>query len=150
VRFEADRKKLRKNFKNLRKQRRHSVMISVWNVCLINVQRLYSRQENWVFLISPTGSTILFNIFISLLYMFRASMCPSSRENYCIYATLVFCHFLDGAWSAGWIETPKRVTKYQCRIDKAILSWWWAHGCPKHIEKRNKYIKQNCPPSWSK
>ena len=34
--------------------------------------------------------TILFNIFISLLYMFRASMCTSSGGNYCIYATLVF------------------------------------------------------------
>jgi Mn2+/Fe2+ NRAMP family transporter len=40
--------------------------------------------------ISPTRCTILLNIFISLLYRFRASMCPSSGENYCIYATLVF------------------------------------------------------------
>ena len=44
--------------------------------------------------ISPTRCTILLNIFISLLYMFRASMCPLSGENYCIYATLVtgICH----------------------------------------------------------
>jgi hypothetical protein len=40
--------------------------------------------------ISPTRCTILFNIFISLLYMFWASMCASLGENYCIYATLVF------------------------------------------------------------
>ena len=40
--------------------------------------------------ISPTRCTILLNIFISLLYTFRASMCPSSGENYCICATLVF------------------------------------------------------------
>ena len=40
--------------------------------------------------ISPTMCTILLNIFISLLYMFRAPMCPSSGENYCMYATLVF------------------------------------------------------------
>ena len=40
--------------------------------------------------ISPTTCTILLNIFISLLYMFRASMCSSSGENCCIYATLVF------------------------------------------------------------
>ena len=41
--------------------------------------------------ISPTRCTILLNIFIfSLLYMFRASTCPTSRENYCIYATLLF------------------------------------------------------------
>ena len=41
-------------------------------------------------LISATRWTILLNIFIYLLYMFRASMCPSSGENYCICATLVF------------------------------------------------------------
>ena len=29
-------------------------------------------------------------LFISLLYIFRASMCPSSGENCCIYATVVF------------------------------------------------------------
>jgi len=40
--------------------------------------------------IRPTRCKILFNIFISLLYMFRASVCPSSGENYYIYATLVF------------------------------------------------------------
>jgi len=28
------------------------------------------------------------------------------------------------------------------------FSWWWARGCPKHVEKRNKYTKQNCAPSW--
>ena len=39
--------------------------------------------------ISPTRCTAQY-IFISLLYTFRASMCPSSGENYCIYATLVF------------------------------------------------------------
>ena len=48
---------------------------------------------------------ILFNIFISLLYMFRASMCPSSGENYCIYATLVFSISVGGVWSAGWIKS---------------------------------------------
>jgi len=39
---------------------------------------------------SPTRCTFLLNIFISLLYMFRTSMCPSSGENYCITATLEF------------------------------------------------------------
>jgi len=28
------------------------------------------------------------------------------------------------------------------------FSWWWAHGCPKHVGKINKYVKQNCAPSW--
>ena len=40
--------------------------------------------------ISPTRCTIMLHIFTSLLYMFRASICPSSGGIYCIYATLVF------------------------------------------------------------
>ena len=29
-----------------------------------------------------------------------------------------------------------------------IFSWWWAHSCPKHVEKSNKHIKKICAPSW--
>ena len=28
------------------------------------------------------------------------------------------------------------------------FSSWWAHGCPKHVEKRNKHTTQKCAPSW--
>ena len=59
---------------------------------------------------------------------------------------------MGGVWSAGWIELADQKPliqsdKYQWRKD-TIFSWWWAHGCPKHVGKRNKYIKQNCAPSW--
>ena len=53
--------------------------------------------------ISPTRCTILLNIFISVLYMFQASMCPSSGENYYIYATLVFVT-LYGWHPVCWLE----------------------------------------------
>ena len=65
-----------------------------------------------VLLISQTMCTILLNIFIFLLYMFRAFTCPSSGENHYIYATLVFCH---SVWLASGLHTrrqPKRVKKY--------------------------------------
>ena len=56
----------------------------------LNRMNYLLNQRNRIFQISPTRCTILLNIFISLLYMFRASMCSSSGESYCIYATLVF------------------------------------------------------------
>ena len=63
---------------------------------------------------------------------------------------------VGGVWSAGWIliqpedQTPPiQSDKYQCRIDSVIFSWLWAYGCPKHVEKKNKYNKQNCAPSWT-
>ena len=38
----------------------------------------------------------------------------------------------------------------QCRMDTSIFSWRWARGCPKHVDNKiNKYIKQNCAPSWT-
>ena len=83
--------------------------------------------------------------------MFRASMCSSSGGNYFIYATLVFVTLvclLDSIQPT--VHTPPiQNNKYKCRIDTVISSWWWAHGCPKHVKKRNKYIKQNCAPSWT-
>ena len=53
--------------------------------------------------INPIRCTILLSIFISLLYMFRATMCPSSGDNYCIYATLVFVT-LYGWRLVCWLE----------------------------------------------
>ena len=29
-----------------------------------------------------------------------------------------------------------------------IFSWWWAHSCPKHVERSNKTYYENCAPSW--
>ena len=55
---------------------------------------------------------------------------------------------MGGVWSAD--KTPPiQIDEYQCRIDIVIFSWWWTSECPKHVEKRNKYIKQNCAPSWT-
>ena len=113
--------------------------------------------HSWIILqISPTRCTILLNIFISPHSMFRASMCPSSVENHCICATLVFGTLYR--WClVCWLDAIQPAdrtlliqnTKHQCRTDTVIFSWWWAHGCQKHVEKRNKYIKQNCAPSWT-
>jgi len=105
--------------------------------------------------INPTRCTILLSIFISLLYMFRATVCPSSGE-----ITVSMWHWymplsMSGVWSAGWSETPTSRpdathTEWHIPVSHGYsnFSWWWAHGCPKHVEKRNKYTKQNCASSW--
>ena len=63
---------------------------------------------------------------------------------------------MGGSRSAGWISIqPADLTptvqsdKHQCRVDTVISSWWWTHECTKHVKKWNKYIKQNCAPSWT-
>jgi len=105
--------------------------------------------------INPTRCTILLSIFISLLYMFRAPVCPSSGE-----ITVSMRHWylwlcLGGIWSAGCSFTPNSTpdathTEWQIPVSHRYsnFSWWWAHGCTKHAEKRNKYTEQNCAPIW--
>jgi len=60
-----------------------------------------------------------FNVFISLLYIFRATQCSSSGESivsihHLVYITL--CRWPSGImyWYNGF-------------------SWWWALGCSKHV-----------------
>jgi hypothetical protein len=97
-----------------------------------------------IFQINPNRCTVLLSIFISLLYMFRATMCPSSEE-----ITVSMRHWylslcMGGVWSAGWSFTPPSTqytthTEWQIPVSHRYsnFSWWWTHGCPKHVEKRN-------------
>ena len=100
----------------------------------------------------PSWCTIFLSMFISFLYMFRATMCPSSGEITVSMRHLVFVTL------CGWVFSmqvgtcipdshPHRLTNTKCRID-TVFSWWWAHNRPKHVEKRNKHTKKNCAPSW--
>ena len=69
--------------------------------------------------INPTRCTILLSIFISLLYMFRTTMCPSSGE---ITVSMRHWHLslcMGGFWSAE--QTPPiKSGKHQCRVDTVI------------------------------
>jgi hypothetical protein len=91
----------------------------------------------------------LVTYFISLLYMFRATMYPSSGQITVSMRHLVFvilCGWLSGMQGGTCIpDSHPQSDKYQCRI--SCFSWWWAHSRPNHVEKRNKHTKKNCAPS---
>ena len=88
-----------------------------------------------------------FNVFISLLYVFRATQSSSSGQsiasiNHLVYITLY-------RWLSGMqvSDLHTRQPLIQSDIYQMIywcnwLSWWWALGCPKHVEKWNKHIKE--------
>jgi len=100
-------------------------------------------------------------MFISILYMFRAAMCPSSGELIVSIRRLVYVSVYR--WPFGlqvWMRLlshPNLHTK-RSSIQSDIyqmsywynFSWWLGHGCPKHVENRNKSIheKRNCASSW--
>ena len=109
----------------------------------------------WISQINPTRCTILFNIVIYLFSLHVSGIhVPIIRRKLLHLCDTGICHCV---WVGSDLlvglpadQTPPiQSDEYQCCIDTAIFSWWWAHGCPKHVEKLNKYIKQNCAPSWT-
>jgi len=76
--------------------------------------------------IKPTWCTILLSMFISFLYVFRATTCPSSGE------TTVSMRDLVLATS----------DKYQVSHRYSCFSGWWAHIRPKHVEKEINILRR--------
>ena len=86
--------------------------------------------------------------------------CAHHQENLLLstrHWCLSFC--MGGIWSAptsrpdaGLLQPADQMPPIQWQIPLSHryskASWWWAHGCLKHVVKRNKYTKQNCTPSW--
>ena len=96
-------------------------------------------------------------MLIYFLYIFQASV-PIIRRNNCIYVTPGTCY---SVWMTGMQGGMKHFhstmhtrqssiqnNKYEVSNKYSCFSWWWAHSCPKHVEKRNKHTKKNCAPSW--
>ena len=77
------------------------------------------------------------SMFISILYMFRAAMCPSSRE------LLYQC---DNWFMSLCVDD--RLVRIPDGHLQTIIPWWWSHGCPKHVENGNKHKRKNCESSW--
>ena len=84
-------------------------------------------------------------LFISLLYMFRATQCSSSGESNYVNTSFGIYHSVQvTAWYARQDLTGipgshlHRVIYTRWCIDTIRFSWWWALGCSKHVEKWNK------------
>ena len=89
--------------------------------------------------------------------MFRAMFSPIARNTWLYLQYLVVFTQVAAGWqpTATWVcnlgvHTKRssvqsdiyRVTYTEWNIPDVVLkqfSWWWAHGCPKHVETRNKH-----------
>jgi len=92
-------------------------------------------------------------MFISICYMFRATMCSPSGESVVSIRHLAYvtvCGLLSGM--QVWMELSSihtcipdghfhRVTR-QMSYWYSWFSWWWAHGCSKHVKYRNVHIRK--------
>jgi hypothetical protein len=90
-------------------------------------------------------------MFISILYMFRAAMCPSSGELIVWIGHLVYVTVYR--WLFGvQVCTPDRhlygVIYTRCRID-TINSPDDGHMAARNVENRNKHTwKKKCASNW--
>jgi hypothetical protein len=124
--------------------------------------QLYYQQLHLKYLCNLVNkATFVHNLLLVYLsiYMFRATVCPSSGE------TTVFVRYLVLIILCGWMIVMQRGSvqfhstlhtrqsstqnnKYWVPHRYSYFSWWWAHSRPKHVERRNKHTKKNCEPSW--
>jgi len=81
-------------------------------------------------------------MFISFLYMFRATMWPSFGEITVSLRHLVFVTLFG--WLSGMHtrQSSEQSDKYQVWHKYSYFSRWWAHILPKRVEKRNKHTKK--------
>jgi hypothetical protein len=108
----------------------------------------------------PTWRTILCSyMFISILYVFRATPCSSSGESVVSIQRLVYvtlCRWPSGIQVRQVLpdlhtrRPPTQSYIYQTLYWYNWFSWWWARCCSKHVEDWNKHTrKKNCASSWS-
>ena len=101
-----------------------NAVIFPWDICckstiLLAVLQMWYIVEFYVLLTmhpciiffkwSQLGAHYFLVYLFQLLYMFRATMCPSSGE-----LTVSMRHWYFAL---------------------CMFSWWWAHSCPKHVQK---------------
>ena len=95
------------------------------------------------------------NMFIAFLYMFRATMCPSSGENTVPMRHLLFVTLYR--WMSGMqggIHSALHTRRSSIWSDKYevphryLFSPDYEYSCPKQVENSNKHIKKICAPSW--
>jgi len=129
--------------------------------CLNYMFLLYFLTVHLVMILGkwPHWRTILFFVFISVLYMFRATPCSSSGESIISIQPLVYvtrCRWpfriQVGEELLSDLHTKRSSTQTDILQRLYWYSWvslWWARGCSKHVENWNKYVEKNCASSWS-
>jgi len=117
---------------------------------------LLTGHPSIIFVNKPTWGTNISCMIIYILYMFRATTCPSSGEStvsirYLVYEYVTLYGRPSGMQEHMFLHTKRSSTQsdiYQVSHWYSWFSWWWARGCPKHVENRNNHTWKICASSW--
>ena len=127
--------------------------LTIYDNCILHITRKYIGTSHKI----PVSRTIRVPnklVQISLLTKQYIAFVPwKFYDQFCktYFWTQTIIIFLN--WCAGLHLHTKRSSIhsdiYQMSYWYNQFSWWWAHGCPKHVENRNKHeLKKNCASSW--
>jgi len=138
----------------------------------INIGLKWEMIKSWqlIFANKTLWWTIFSYMLISIPYMFRAAMCPSSEESIVSmrHQTVIYTEWyitgvaliqlillMMGAWFPETCNSDLHTRRssiqsgiYQVSHWYNLFFWWWAHGYPKHVENRNTAIRKNCASIW--
>jgi len=78
--------------------------------------------------------SFFYNMFIWILYMFRATLCSSSGRQ--LYEYNIW--YNHSVLVAIWTATNRVIIPEAVFIQ--LSSWGWTHSCSKHVEDSNKHI----------
>ena len=84
---------------------------------------------------SQLGAHYFLVYLFQLLYVFQATMCPSSGE---LTVSMWHGHFsLSVGGCLVCADQTSTHTEWKIPVSHRYrnFSWWWAHSCPKHVEK---------------
>jgi len=98
---------------------------------------LASPTKTWYYFSNEAqlGAHYFLVYLFKLLYMFQATMCPSSGELTVSMRHWYFCTLYG--WLSGQQNRQPPIQSEKIPVSQRYshFSWWWAHSCPKHVQK---------------
>ena len=83
----------------------------------------------------------LFLVYLSISTCFGWLCAHHQEKQLCLCDTwyLLFCVDDCLVCRMHTKQSSTQNNKYQVSHKCSCFSWWWAHSCPKHVEKRNRH-----------
>jgi hypothetical protein len=120
----------------------HWIFMFCWPCCHLGIILVNDQLDAQFF----------FCVFISILYMFRATSCSSSGDSIVLIQPLVFvtlCRWAPSMQAGKEFlpdlhtrRSPTQSDTYQMLYWYDWFSWWWARGNSKHVENWNKHTEK--------
>jgi len=111
----------------------HKTKLILYGIlCFVDRASFYN-----LFKMKSNRCTLFLVYLFQLLYMFQATIYPSSVELTVSMRHWYFSLCMGGLVSSQPADHIANRTEWKIPVSHRYskFSWWWAHSCPKHVEK---------------